>query len=826
MSLTYNFQIIAIKNTTYPHCAQFILWKVWISRKKYCPDGVIIHSIGLSCICSLVDKTLPAGRNFTIFGKYIQKRTLTIRSVFTMSYKLFLVPILAVVLLLCSVLWQDQRGPDGTLAPPPPAPHEAAPITVRIGYLRPDPSVASSLDVRHFYGQHLTELAKYLDWTYELVEVPPQEGLNRLRQGDIDLLLPMEPNPARQEELSYTKHNFFLDTIALYTREGEKHYHPRDLSNLDGVSVGLYENRPINQNFQKFCHDNKLTLQTHIYASQEDMLKALHSREINLVVDSTTNFMGEETFLLAFDLIPTNIAALKENQHLLDDLDRADDQLRQDDPEYVQQIHERFRTYLRPLITTYTPEESTYIRRSAPLKVAFFSSLPPYVEHTTALDKVQGIYPDLFRLLSNTSGFSFEFNHYANYEDAAEALKEGKADLIIDTYSAHTQNYSQFAYSNPLFAQEMTFIGPTSEDFSKLTTEPHRLAMVTRQSPSGLVYLQNELIGWSFCQYDDMHDCLEAVRRGDADYALIDTMQLQAERALLMYPTLTAVPTVSMKIPVCIVISKNLPPVLKTVLNKSILRISTEQVDRLVRSRGLDTHPSISTAYLFSHYPLQSGFAVGVFLLLLTTLIFSIHHNRQVIRQRKALTQTNHELGETLQELREAQKSRDAYKEQAETDALTGVLNKAAMEAFVKKNLSLLKPDQPVSDAFIIADLDHFKEANDTQGHQYGDDILKDFAHALIRLTRHRDGVGRFGGDEFVLYLRNIPENALHAFAQRLLNAAHELDPVQRPPLSASIGIALINSADLTYDEIFSRADKALYAVKEGGRNGYRIYGE
>ena len=253
MSLTYNFQIIAIKNTTYPHCAQFILWKVWISRKKYCPDGVIIHSIGLSCICSLVDKTLPAGRNFTIFGKYIQKRTLTIRSVFTMSYKLFLVPILAVVLLLCSVLWQDQRGPDGTLAPPPPAPHEAAPITVRIGYLRPDPSVASSLDVRHFYGQHLTELAKYLDWTYELVEVPPQEGLNRLRQGDIDLLLPMEPNPARQEELSYTKHNFFLDTIALYTREGEKHYHPRDLSNLDGVSVGLYENRPINQNFQKFC---------------------------------------------------------------------------------------------------------------------------------------------------------------------------------------------------------------------------------------------------------------------------------------------------------------------------------------------------------------------------------------------------------------------------------------------------------------------------------------------------------------------------------------------------------------------------------------------
>jgi hypothetical protein len=70
--------------------------------------------------------------------------------------------------------------------------------------------------------------------------------------------------------------------------------------------------------------------------------------------------------------------------------------------------------------------------------------------------------------------------------------------------------------------------------------------------------------------------------------------------------------------------------------------------------------------------------------------------------------------------------------------------------------------------------------------------------------------VGRFGGDEFVLYLRNIPEDALHAFAQRLLSAAHELDPVQKPPLSASIGIALINHSGLAYEEVFYRADKAL----------------
>ena len=743
-----------------------------------------------------------------------------------MAYKFFLVPLLAVALILAAFLLHNANGPAGTLAPPPPAPQEASPVTVRIGHLRSDPALANSLDLRHFYGLHLTELAKYLDWTYEFVEVTPQEALDRLHQGDIDLLLPTEVNPRRQDELAYSKHHFFLDTLALYTREGENNFQARDISILDGASVGLYANRPGNEAFLRFCQEYKLQPQLHTYKDQAEVMAALHSRQIDLVLDSTTNIVGREAFLMAFDLLPANIAALKENQHLLDDLDRADAMLQRENPEYVRKIHDSFRAYMRPLITTYTPEESAYIRESPPLRVAFFSNTPPYVEYTVDPGKVEGVYPDLFQLLANTSGLSFEFNHYATYEDATQALKDGETDLIIDTYSAHLKDYASFSYTNLLLHQEMNFIGPIASDFTQLTRKPHKLAMVEGQSPSGLVYLQNELIGWSFYQYDDIADCLEAVKRGDADYALIDTLALQTDRTLLMYPSLMVVPTSYMEIPVCITISKRLPPLLKTVLNKSILRLTTGQVDQLVRSRILDAQPGLSLYYLFTHYPLQSGLAMGILLLLLTTLIFSIHHSRQEKRQRLILTQTNQELEHTLQELLEAQKARDAYKEQAETDALTGVLNKAAVEKYVQKKLSGLKMPEEVSDAFIIVDLDHFKEANDTQGHQYGDEILKDFAHALIRLTRHRDIVGRFGGDEFVLYLRNIPESALHDFAQRLLTAAHELDPVQRPPLSASIGIALINHADLTYDEIFYMADKALYAVKEEGRDGYKIYGQ
>ena len=56
------------------------------------------------------------------------------------------------------------------------------------------------------------------------------------------------------------------------------------------------------------------------------------------------------------------------------------------------------------------------------------------------------------------------------------------------------------------------------------------------------------------------------------------------------------------------------------------------------------------------------------------------------------------------------------------------------------------------------------------------------------------------------------------------MTAAHNLDPVQKPPLSASIGIALINQPGLSYEEVFHKADRALYDVKESGRDGYKIY--
>ena len=741
-----------------------------------------------------------------------------------MPLKIKMLPLAALCLLLVIGLYLAGMNPMPDSTPQPAPVAATAPNTIHIGYLKTDPAIADPIEVRSFYVLYMAEIAKYLNWGYDLVEVERNDCLEKLEKGEIDLLLPVEANPNNTTKFAHTQSDFYLDTLALYTKADENRFSSNDLAKLNDVSIGVYLGRPANERFYAFCKKNKLQVQIHEYSERAAFTAALATGEVDMVVDSVANRIPEAKFLLAFDVIPTQIISTQEKSHLLADLDRASLQLQEDNPDLTRRTRGILNEYMRPLITNYSPEESEFIRKSRHIRVALFGSYPPYVDYDARHDKFQGIFPELLNQLANTSGLSFDFKHYESYAQAAEALQEGNADLLIDNYTSHMQDFNKYTFTKPVFYLDCTFIGPKYKKLPQFSDQGIRLAMAKTSSPSWRIYMQNVLPSWEIYQYDNINDCLDAVRDGKADFTLVDTLNLNNGRLLLLYPTLNLLPTTNIRLPVCLVISKKMPAMLQTVLNKSITRIPNGAINQLVRGQGIAIKPRLTPAYFFSHYPLHTGLALGAILLLLVTLAFAIQHNRNEKRQHFALTRKNAELEETLYELQETTKSRDVYKEQAETDALTGVLNKAAMERFVKRCLASHTGQEDISDAFIIADLDHFKEANDTHGHQYGDDILKDFAHALIRLTRHRDGVGRFGGDEFLLYLRNIPKDNLAAFAQRLMNAAHQLDPAQRPPLSASIGIVSIDRANLDYEEVFQRADRALYEVKERGRDGYKIY--
>ncbi|HYV95980.1 MAG TPA: diguanylate cyclase [Gemmatimonadaceae bacterium] len=158
----------------------------------------------------------------------------------------------------------------------------------------------------------------------------------------------------------------------------------------------------------------------------------------------------------------------------------------------------------------------------------------------------------------------------------------------------------------------------------------------------------------------------------------------------------------------------------------------------------------------------------------------------------------------------------------ARTDPLTQVLNRRALTTRLSAEMDRARRYDAVL-TMLMLDLDHFKEVNDRYGHLVGDDVLRVVAGFLQSAIRSVDIVARYGGEEFVVVL---PETLLPGgmvFAERALAqiARHPFDiPAGRFSITASVGVAVYPGDGIaTVDELFARADEALYRAKSAGRN-------
>lgn len=183
------------------------------------------------------------------------------------------------------------------------------------------------------------------------------------------------------------------------------------------------------------------------------------------------------------------------------------------------------------------------------------------------------------------------------------------------------------------------------------------------------------------------------------------------------------------------------------------------------------------------------------------------------------------EIGKMAEAFNKISSARDAYQLEAEIDTLTKLYNKKTFEIACKNKLKEFKNfgAEKKFMALYIIDLDHFKEVNDTRGHQFGDRVLEEFAAKLKKSFRPYDYVARFGGDEFLVLLTDLPNTEIISRKAEWINQfARELTvDGENAKISASIGIAVIPNEGFDYEEIFNSADKSLYFVKNNGRDGY-----
>lgn len=163
-----------------------------------------------------------------------------------------------------------------------------------------------------------------------------------------------------------------------------------------------------------------------------------------------------------------------------------------------------------------------------------------------------------------------------------------------------------------------------------------------------------------------------------------------------------------------------------------------------------------------------------------------------------------------------------AYK--ADTDQLTGLNNKIATERKIQEYIEQ-NPDKQC--LFFLFDIDNFKKINDTLGHAFGDEVLRSLGHQLSNEFRVTDIIGRTGGDEFILFLKDIKtDEILEKEATRFANFFHSFQAGEYVKYSAtsSIGATVFPRDAKDYHGLYTTADSALYEAKRRGKNQMVFY--
>lgn len=165
---------------------------------------------------------------------------------------------------------------------------------------------------------------------------------------------------------------------------------------------------------------------------------------------------------------------------------------------------------------------------------------------------------------------------------------------------------------------------------------------------------------------------------------------------------------------------------------------------------------------------------------------------------------------------------KEEFKKQANTDHLTQLFNRRYFIAHAEKEFSRAKRyDHPLS--LVSLDIDHFKQVNDQYGHPAGDEVLMTLAKRLTPILRNEDIFARIGGEEFSILLPETPINVALTVAERIRKLIENTHMIGEFPgeinITISLGVTCLSSKDNSFDQLFKRADKALYQAKETGRN-------
>lgn len=689
----------------------------------------------------------------------------------------------------------------------------AAPIRLGIADVNVSDDVSRQM-LKNYLINYTYEIAKQTQRHFEYHSGPPDVLKQKLAAGELDLIAPVNPAAVKDDGMIFTSGYVCYGMIGIYAKKDSPLTVEGVADAANEIPVGMIAGSEMNEQFFYWAEDNGWKASVREFANAADMNAALESGSVVAVIDDGSNVPRDAKCLVSFATIEEQFMAKKENAALIDEINDAVINIETRNPFFETWLEQEFLDPAVQHMAGFSTAEKNFAAASDILHVGFLPPVLPLYDAGNSIISPGGIYVDFLNLAADISGLKFDFRQLRSTDMIKNRLENGEIDMAFAVYGGEFADGVHF--SNDFLKEDFSVV-----ERRRVNDGSEKTAAIPMLFVGMKEFFAERYPDVSLRQYNTVEDCLNAVENGKCSVAFIPSVYLARENTMVMRPNLVLSDEETVRVPICLAISPSKPQILQHVINTAVLMITNDQVKNIIQENA---RPRLSVGYILSQYTMPAAMMLCVFVIGGAATFFIFIRSRMQEKQNMMLTLKNAELQAALDAVETMRRDRDTYKNESETDHLTGLSNKMAMETICQYRLEKF-PDGIMA-ALYIVDLDHFKEANDTYGHQYGDEILRSFARSLRSIFRNTDAVARFGGDEFIVFIAAIPDPGIvERQARHILQIAKSIMLNGQPAkITASIGIALAPQQGKDYADLFRNADRALYQVKENGRDGFCIY--
>ena len=646
--------------------------------------------------------------------------------------------------------------------------------------------------------EYLCEIAKYTGWEYEFVQMSLNDTINALKVGEIDIAAGMIKNDQTIEIYDFPEYDIGYTYTTLSTLSDNKEISGSNYETLDGIKVGYYETSKVKlESFEKFCESNEIdNIELVPYSLEEEssLVDKLKAKEVDAIINGDLLLNNEEKVITKFGAIPYYLATTKGNTKITSCLNSAIFKIKEKYPSFTQDLYNKYFQSNNDNTFSFTEEEKEYIKNTKELKAVYISNYNPLQYYDIKTKEAKGVFIDFINLVSKKSGLKFKLIKADTYEEAYEIINNKNADLIIgmpSVYSIAQENGIKLT-STYLNLDRVNIV---SKDYKDKDGE------LTVSLPKGYGYADLDS-NMKVIMYDNIEECLKAVNEGKVYMTSGNQYTISHYIAKDYYSNLSII-SEGKTVQVSVGLPKSSDENLLNIFNKIIYSISNSEIKEIIYKNTKNVNNDITLKQFFFE---NTVLCAIIIILILSVISINIY----IIVKLK------------FDRMKE---SKEILFKKTQIDSLTSVYNREACEKLIKDYLDT--KDTSLYGVFIIIDIDYFKQVNDYLGHRAGDNVLIEFSSLLKQFFSYTDIVSRIGGDEFVVFMKDINENELSNIDKKLNKLCDLMNKEvtygkNTQKISISVG-GIITKENISFCKLYQMADEMLYETKKNGKNGFRI---